>query len=102
MSPLARETEPIYTQKAGSERGGKGEAVEGAMFGKADADADEFGVITAGSDRGGAGRVKRSWRDKRATSRVADEEGRRLRGSLASNSSHRIESSKTDMHLLLC
>lgn len=80
MSPLARETEPIYTQKAGSERGGKGEAVEGAMFGKADVDADEFGVITAGSDRGGAGRVKKSWRDKRATSRVADEEGEAFEG----------------------
>ncbi|PWY98474.1 hypothetical protein BCV70DRAFT_201783 [Testicularia cyperi] len=37
-----------------------------AQFGKPAVDADEFGVITAGSHKGGAGRGKKSYRDKRA------------------------------------
>uniref|UniRef100_V5ERL5 Uncharacterized protein n=2 Tax=Kalmanozyma brasiliensis (strain GHG001) TaxID=1365824 RepID=V5ERL5_KALBG len=82
-SPLGRESEEVYTPAAGLEgtKGGAAHEVEGAQFGKADVDANEFGVITAGSDRGGAGRVKKSWREKRARSQVVpDEDGERFEG----------------------
>lgn len=37
----------------------------GSRFGRSAVDADEFGIITAGKDRGGAGRAKKTYRDKR-------------------------------------
>lgn len=64
------ETEGGY----GSMEGGGGE-VAGAQFGKADVDANEFGVITAGTNKGGAGRVKKSYREKRTKQGGKEDEG---------------------------
>lgn len=57
--PNLYEAEPIYATPAP-------ESLQAAQFGKPVVDANEFGVITAGTDKGGAGRVKKSYREKRA------------------------------------
>ncbi len=53
----------------------EGEEVAGAQFGKPDVEANEFGMITAGTNKGGAGRVKKSYREKRARSQQGKEDG---------------------------
>ncbi|SPO22044.1 uncharacterized protein UTRI_02041_B [Ustilago trichophora] len=68
--PNLYESEAIY-----GPTGEAGDHVAGAQFGKPDVDANEFGVITAGTDRGGAGRVKKSYRDKRSRSQIGGDEG---------------------------
>ncbi|GAC96102.1 serine/threonine protein kinase [Pseudozyma hubeiensis SY62] len=56
--PNLYEAQSVYPAEQGAD-------VEHAQFGKPEVDASEFGVITAGSHRGGAGRVKKSYKDKR-------------------------------------
>ncbi|SPC67139.1 uncharacterized protein UHOD_02741 [Ustilago sp. UG-2017b] len=78
--PNLYESEPIYskTSKDGDGREERGEAVEGL----ADPNASEFGVMTAAgnavTNKAGAKRVKKSYRDKRTKSQVmgdGDEQG---------------------------
>ncbi|SAM81101.1 uncharacterized protein UBRO_02741 [Ustilago bromivora] len=78
--PNLYESEPIYskTSKDGDGREERGEAVEGL----ADPNASEFGVMTtagnAVTNKAGAKRVKKSYRDKRTKSQVmgdGDEQG---------------------------
>lgn len=46
----------------------------GSRFGKSAVDANEFGIITAGTDKGGAGRAKKSYRDKRQPASAAPQD----------------------------
>nr|CDI52715.1 putative protein [Melanopsichium pennsylvanicum 4] len=65
------EGQHVVAQGAGDvdeDEDGDGDAgdVVASQFGKPNVVSDEFGVITAGTNKGGAGRVKKSYRDKRA------------------------------------
>lgn len=73
--PNLYEPEPVYATNV-KQASGEGEEVAQAQFGKPDVDANEFGVITAGTNKGGAGRVKKSYRDKRGQSQQLDETAR--------------------------
>ncbi|KAJ9478086.1 Serine/threonine protein kinase [Pseudozyma hubeiensis] len=66
--PNLYEAQSVYPAERGAD-------VEHAQFGKPEVDASEFGVITAGSHRGGAGRVKKSYKDKRHQVGSNGEEG---------------------------
>ncbi|CBQ72070.1 conserved hypothetical protein [Sporisorium reilianum SRZ2] len=70
--PNLYESEPIYAGTKAPQA--EGDEVAQAQFGKPDVDANEFGVITAGTNKGGAGRVKKSYRDKRGQSQVLDDQ----------------------------
>lgn len=72
--PNLYESEPIYTNVKPNEAGATADEVAQAQFGKPDVDANEFGVITAGTNKGGAGRVKKSYRDKRSQKQVIGDE----------------------------
>ncbi|TKY87252.1 hypothetical protein EX895_003929 [Sporisorium graminicola] len=71
--PNLYESEAIYTSAKPVQGEGADEVAQ-AQFGKPDVDANEFGVITAGTNKGGAGRVKKSYRDKRGPSQLVDEQ----------------------------